>query len=226
MIAVTFDDIGPPLEQNLKMKCSFVILDSVYLDHASTLQSAQYSYDQNQIVEYPTYNKKFPWKFGLKNSVEYVKPKVPFSASRKRKENHNTLLNWRTATNNDDHAFEYDQVKVGVSNIDSLAMTYTKALACADTVFQFSSKVMDTLVVVLYTTCESDDDFEKYCVNKDPNDPPYSSDADYDGSLQADCVTPINAEFECIDRGKDGRLDLLLDVYPAGSPADFWRSKE
>lgn len=96
-----------------------------------------------------------------------------------------------------------------------------------DSLFAIDISAPKSLFVKLHILCDSDDDYENYCVNKDQEDPPRSGNHDYDGSLLSDCITPIDSldepdSFECINRGPDGTLDLFQEVRID----EYWKERK
>ena len=118
---------------------------------------------------------------------------------------------------------------VTITNSNLLSNKYGIQLCDLDTLVNVEIYPLNEYKLDIYRLSERDDDYENYCVDKDPTDPPRSGNHDYDGSLDSTCSIKIKDlpdpdKFECINRGYDGSLDLYLTAFDLLD--SFWRNKD
>jgi len=209
---------------NITLKNKIIFLDNLDLFGKQTKSkyfTSEFSYDENNNSKYPFYTKGIPWKFQLKDISDTLID-VGFKPNTLKQFPLSSLPNDKASFGNIDD--NLDITYNGIHNKDSLSCHLCNS---PDSLFAIDISAPKSLFVKLYILCDSDDDYENYCVNKDPEDPPRSGDHDYDGSLLSDCITPIDSlddsdSFECINRGSDGTLDLFQELRIN----EYWKERK
>ncbi|MFT6337889.1 MAG: hypothetical protein ACJATI_004656 [Halioglobus sp.] len=216
------NNVGDNQGDEIGLLLTVQIIDDLKIDSKKTHKEINdFAFDENNKKNYPFYRKDIPWKFLTPSDDE-----VLILKGNKTIGNQSILSS--TPNNNINFNTVGKKIIAEYNGPNSIDSAYAHWCGGTDTLFMMDIYAPKSLFAEVYTLCERDDDFENYCVDKDKTDPPRSGNHDYDGSLDSDCLTPIDSlpnptKYQCINTGLDGTLDLFFMVLEANG---VWKNRD
>jgi hypothetical protein len=190
-----------------------LLVNNIIIDKEES-EKHRYSFDRNEIKEYPYYGDGKPYKFLTKEQSD----KVNLKSLKGKDATLTKMAKYKPITK-----FEFspdESNELGLKYKGGLNQDSVYVFAC-DTIKLFKTDVFPEkeLHVNIYTLAETDDDVANYCITDRTGDGKINA-QDSTGYFMPDCKTRItSATHECILPGPDGSLDLF------NSPT-FWVNKD
>lgn len=177
----------------------------IKIDKSATHSIAAYGFDENKYPNYPNSPLGLPSKLLPAQGNDKVKLESSLSKAGKAKVFNAVSLSDLTPGH---LSYDVQGDELELTDIHAEAQNYFTVHACAPGISLMEVDIYPrkTMIVEIYTLCESDDDVINYC-STNPH-------------LMPGCITPIaSATHDCILPGTDLTLDRYLDHA-------FWRQKD
>jgi hypothetical protein len=187
------------------------ITNQLKIDVNSTHSKSNFGYDDHPSENYPHYHPTIDAKFILDGQNDSI-----YFHNRKHKNMTRTINFEDNSPGILDYSIDDEGIELFHTGNYGFDSCYVKTCGY-DSLLLVDIYLPSTLDVNLYILQESNDDYANYCVDYMGNGEPYDQIGDVRGDLLADCVTPIDSlpnpsEFECINPGMDGTLDLYNEI--------------
>lgn len=205
------NNIGDNQGDEIGLNVVLEIIDEAKIDVKDTYMVSDFSYDDNDIKNYPTFSDNHHHKIipQLGSDVVVLKQEA--------------ILKGSNFDSGDPEKFSYSKVgdQLEIENILMPLNIENIIHNCQNVPFLRTSVLPPkNYIVELYSLCESGDDTPNYCHDRNGNTISFEPGLvaaggtlpDFDGSLMPDCVTPIfDINHDCINIGADLSLDRFVD---------------